>query len=168
MKEVLRNLPRTLDETYERMLTGIGEMYHEETLRLLRWLVYARSSPSIGELVEAAIVDPTGDGFVDVDDRGDMGDTIGILSGLITAEECADQTYRDESDDDGDEKHLKDLGTENSRRRDSELGIARYGGLNARGTRMNLAHCSAKEYLRSDCIFRRHVKAFPFRGGQKA
>ena len=36
---------------------GIEEMYHQQALTLLQWLAYARSSPTLGELVEAAVID---------------------------------------------------------------------------------------------------------------
>ena len=72
-----------LDETYERMLCGMQDMYRDEALTILRWLVYARSPHSIGELAEAAIIDPRGDGVVDIDSRGDVEDLLGILAGLV-------------------------------------------------------------------------------------
>ena len=83
IKKALLALPSTLDETYERMLCGIEDMYRDEALTIFRWLVYARSPPSIGELAEAAIIEPRGDGVVDIDSRGAVEDLLGILAGLI-------------------------------------------------------------------------------------
>ena len=87
MKAALLFLPATLDATYERMLTGIEETLREEALVLLRWIAYAQSPPSLGELAEARIVYPVGDGKVDVNDRGSLEDTLDILSGLVTVDE---------------------------------------------------------------------------------
>ena len=50
-------LPATLDETYERMLTGIDEIFRDEALTLLRWLAYAQTPPTLMELAEASIID---------------------------------------------------------------------------------------------------------------
>ena len=80
------SLPATLDATYERMITGIEDVYRKEAVVLLRWLAYARTPLSLGELAEAAIVDPKCDDSVDVDNPGDVEDTIDILSGLVVLE----------------------------------------------------------------------------------
>ena len=64
VKQVLQSLPPTLDDTYTRMLTKIKTMYHQEALTLLRWLAYARSPPTLGELVDAAIIDPAEESFI--------------------------------------------------------------------------------------------------------
>ncbi|SMR60828.1 unnamed protein product [Zymoseptoria tritici ST99CH_1E4] len=84
VESALYRLPSTLDETYERMLVGIERMYREEALTLLRWLAYARSPPTLGQLAEAAIVDPVEGGSVDFNQRGNLEDTLDILSGLVT------------------------------------------------------------------------------------
>ena len=89
------SLPTTLDATYERMLTGIEDVYLEEALVLLRWLAYARSPLSLGELAEATIVDTKSDGFVDVDNRGDVKDTLDILSGLVVLEKSSLERFID-------------------------------------------------------------------------
>jgi hypothetical protein len=91
----LLSLPATLDATYERILTGIGETLRREALLLLRWLAYAQSPPSLGELAEATIINPTGAGSVDVGNRGGIEDTLEILSRLVT---CGNN--RDEVDND--------------------------------------------------------------------
>jgi hypothetical protein len=62
-------------------------MYHQEALTLLRWLAYARSPPTLGELVDAAITDPVEESFVDTNERGGLRDVLNILSGLVTIEE---------------------------------------------------------------------------------
>lgn len=64
MKQALTLLPPTLDATYERMLIGIEEMYREEALRLLRWLAFQQRPLTLGEMAEAGMIDPSGDGSV--------------------------------------------------------------------------------------------------------
>lgn len=54
IRAALSTIPATLDATYERMLIGIGELYQEEALVLLRWSAYAQSPLSLHELAEAA------------------------------------------------------------------------------------------------------------------
>ena len=90
MKQALDDLPATLDDTYTRVLLEIEEMYHDHALTLLRWLAYARSPPTLSELVDAAVTNPIHESFIDADNRGDLEDTLNILSGLVTVEESKD------------------------------------------------------------------------------
>lgn len=92
-------------------------MYRKEALTLLRWLAYAQSPPSLGELAEAAIIDPEGEGIVDIANRGPLEDTLEILCGLVVVQRAGD----DDGDDDGSvegreesEEESEDLGTEES------------------------------------------------------
>ena len=94
MEHALRHLPATLDATYERILTSIEDVYREEAIVLLRWLAYAQSPPSLGELAEAAVIDPSGDGFVDTANRGALEDTLEILCGLVTYQGQRTRTER--------------------------------------------------------------------------
>ena len=150
----LRSLPATLDATYERMLTGIEEMLREEALVLLRWLAYAQSPPSLGELAEATIIDPTDAGGVDVDNRGDIEDTLKILSGLITLE-SSERTHED-SDHSNDE----DAESEVSEREDIGTSLASPARRIGRDTKIRLAHFSVKEYLESKRILLSNAKDF--------
>ncbi|GAB1739832.1 hypothetical protein NU219Hw_g4767t1 [Hortaea werneckii] len=83
IEDVLRTLPKTLDETYERILCAIEERYRPEALTLLRWITYSKTPPSLEELAETTIIDPSGEGTVDIDNRGDVQGPVNILSGLI-------------------------------------------------------------------------------------
>ena len=149
MREALFDLPETLDQTYERMLTGIEKRSRKDALILLRWLAFARSPLSLGELAEARVIDPTGDGGVDVDDRGGLEDVLEILSGLITI---------DGVDDDHDK--TKGLWSEysDSRMRDQNVwhSIRRV----QKDAKVRLAHFSVKEYLESERIPHSNAKIF--------
>ncbi|PPJ53251.1 hypothetical protein CBER1_11924 [Cercospora berteroae] len=83
VKKLLNNLPATLDATYERMLSGIEDMFCKEALTLLQWLAYAQSPPTLGELAEATIIDLAAEESVDVDERGKIEGTLQILAGLV-------------------------------------------------------------------------------------
>jgi hypothetical protein len=87
VRQVLKTLSPTLDATYTRMLTRIKKMYHEEALTLLRWLAYARSPPTLAELVNAAIIDLDEEGSIDTGERGGLRGALNILFGLVTIEE---------------------------------------------------------------------------------
>ncbi len=112
------------------MLASIGAMYHAEALTLLRWLAFSQRPLSLAELAEAAIIDPSGDGTVDFENRGDVQDVLDILSGLITTSEIE-----------------KNNDTEKA------LGVAQSTAFflpHGQATKMKLAHFSVKEYLISD------------------
>ena len=115
MQATLLSLPATLDATYERILIGIDEMLRGEALILLRWLAYAQSPPSLGELAEARIIDPTDTGGVDFGNRGGVEDTLEILSGLISLEDAKhnDENSGNKQDEDKDEDEDEDEGLEN-------------------------------------------------------
>lgn len=95
MQEALRSLPATLDDTYARMLRGIGEMYHAEALTLLQWLAYARSPLTLNELVEAAMINPLDEDCIDFDNVGEPEDALNILSGLVITEETESTLVED-------------------------------------------------------------------------
>ncbi|KJX98546.1 ankyrin repeat protein [Zymoseptoria brevis] len=132
VKDALLSLPSNLDETYERMLTGIEERYREEALTLLRWITYARSPLTLGELAEVTIVNPEGTGSVDFDERGDIEDTLDILTGLVTV------TGHDES------VHYDRIAT----------------ALVHKGTKIRLAHFTVQEYLESKRIIDSKARNF--------
>lgn len=68
------------------MLCQIDERCRLEADTLLNWLAYVESPPSSAQLAEASAIDlvgPTGDGEVDIENRGDVEDTLEILAGLV-------------------------------------------------------------------------------------
>ena len=152
VRTALRALPSTLDETYERILTGINKIYRDDALVLLRWLAYARSPPTLGELVEATIIDLSGEGFVNIDDRGGLEDTLDILSGLVTVEGV--------DDDDSEGFDIKD---DDSDKDEHQYLIAAYSGSRHcidEYTMGRLAHFSVKEYLESKRIVQSSAQDF--------
>ena len=56
LRQALRTLPRTLDETYERILKSIKETHIEDVLKMLRWLIYAKRPLTLGELAKAVAI----------------------------------------------------------------------------------------------------------------
>ncbi|KAF2725237.1 hypothetical protein K431DRAFT_216300, partial [Polychaeton citri CBS 116435] len=157
VKEALRNLPNTLDATYVRVLVGIDEIYRTEAFTLLQWLAYAESPPSLAELAEAAIIDPSEGGSVDLDDRGCLEDTLDILSGLVTLVGVDDdEGFKDEESQNPDSK-TADLD-------DSDSDIASSRPQIGKDTRVRLAHFSVKEYLESERILHSDARYFSLDG----
>ena len=85
VRRTLASLPRTLDETYERILARIAEHHETEALRLLQWLTYSNRPLRIQEVAEAlAIVDLLERPHLDREKRlVDPHDTLTICSDLV-------------------------------------------------------------------------------------
>ncbi|KAI6911953.1 hypothetical protein KC318_g4774 [Hortaea werneckii] len=172
IEDVLRTLPKTLDETYERILCAIEERYRPEALTLLRWVTYSMTPLTLGELAEAAVIDPSDEGTVDVDNRGDIEDSVDILSGLILVYEEdygyeTDDSYDTDEEGDGDktvESHDTDDGQDLSSTHVSRCSDGTDTGpftrkLNSK-SKVRLAHFSVKEYLDSERILNGTAKGF--------
>jgi ankyrin repeat protein len=130
IRETLRSLPKTLDETYERILTSINEKYQNEAISALIWLTFSQRELSILELAEAVIVKPKSDPCFDPDDRyEDPCDFLNVLTSLVTlsSDNVTDGSY---------DSHSRPL------------------ALDPMGSRqiVRLAHFSVKEYLLSERI----------------
>lgn len=87
IEDALHRLPADLDATYERMLARIDSYSLEEALTMLRWLSFGASPLTLGELQEARLTCPAGDGTVAWDDPGSIQDIVEILGDLIYVEE---------------------------------------------------------------------------------
>lgn len=87
IKDAIRCLPADLDATYEGTLARIDSYSLEEALNMLRWLSFGASPLKIGELQDARLTCPAGDGTVAWDDPGSVQDIIEILGDLVYVEE---------------------------------------------------------------------------------
>jgi ABC-type phosphate/phosphonate transport system substrate-binding protein len=135
------------------MLTRIKEMYHQEALTLLYWLAYARSPPTLGGLVDAAITDPNMESFIDISERGGLRDALNILSGLVTIEE-------NQVADTENYSRAGFVTTDTSAASDSPGASTVRSRHLTTGTRVRLAHFSVKEYLESPRIRHSHARQF--------
>ncbi|KAG4428800.1 hypothetical protein IFR05_015719 [Cadophora sp. M221] len=85
IREALKHLPKTLEETYLRILQSIDEDHQEIVLKLLKWLVRGAREMTLKELASAIAIDPSADNEnVDPDDVMDPEDIVGFCSSLIT------------------------------------------------------------------------------------
>lgn len=60
LRKALGSLPKTLYETYDRILMNIDEVYQEQAVQVLRWLAFSKRPLSIEEVAEAIAVLPPG------------------------------------------------------------------------------------------------------------
>ena len=126
---------------------GIDAEYCREAVILLKWLAYARSPLSLGELAEVMVIDSE-DRTVDTADRGSPEDTLDILSGLVTIIGNRDKTAADE----GDGGYSYEIHANN------EYSTRQHRRPIDNKTKVRLAHYSVKEYLESERIATSRVK----------
>ena len=59
LRKALNTLPKTLDETYERILSSIDEEYYEDALKIFLWLCFSSRPMRIDEMVEVLAIEST-------------------------------------------------------------------------------------------------------------
>jgi ankyrin repeat protein len=85
LRKSLATLPRTLDQTYDRILTAISEEYSEYAIRILRWLTFSARPLCIEEIAEAVAIDVARDPAFDRDEvLEDPLEALDICSSLVT------------------------------------------------------------------------------------
>jgi hypothetical protein len=86
IRKTLKSLPKTLDETYDRILCGIDELYRDDTYRVLLWLAFSARPVTLAEVAEALAIDVDNYCVLDADERfGDPCDILALCSSLVTA-----------------------------------------------------------------------------------
>ena len=135
LRQALTVLPKSLDDTYDRILQSIDPDYRIYTIAALRWLIYSKRPLSLSELAEAAVIRPEAQVPFDIEDRfTGPEDILRVLSGLVIIQEKETLSYDEYSDaasyDDDDSPIIR------------------------------LAHFSVKEYLTSSRILNGHASLF--------
>jgi hypothetical protein len=69
--KALDTLPKTLDETYNRILSQIDSEYLDDACRLLQWLVYSKRTMFLDELADVLTITLGPEPYFDVDSRLD-------------------------------------------------------------------------------------------------
>ena len=132
LRKTLATLPKTLDDTYARILCNIDDEYQQYALHILQWLAFSMRPLHLKEIAEVVAIDINDHPKFDPQGRlPDPEDVVEICSSLITV-----------TDDVSDDDEFNHLYSES------------YGAYVA------LAHFSVKEYLTSDII--RQGKAVKF------
>lgn len=87
VRRALKSLPKTLDDTYARILYNINEDDSQYALRILYWLSHSMRPISLAELAEAIVVDVNENPRFDVENRfPEPEDILMICSSLISVE----------------------------------------------------------------------------------
>ena len=85
LRQALRSLPKTLDETYARILIQIPEGHVEDARRILSCLICAFGPLAMEEIAEIVAVVIDGDTYYDIDSRlREPNDILTICSGLVS------------------------------------------------------------------------------------
>ena len=85
LRKALASLPKTLDDTYERILCNIDQDHAEDALKVLQWLAFSTRPLGIQEVAEATAITLNDSPLFDPDDRlRDHTDILAICSSLIT------------------------------------------------------------------------------------
>ncbi|CZR68976.1 uncharacterized protein PAC_18877 [Phialocephala subalpina] len=150
VQKALKSLPKTLDETYERMLLNIDEEYQHVATEALRWLCFSTEVLNIEELTEAAVFSavvqapsketPFEVSFDPNERIEDPLDILGILSGLVVTRVPAQRVFPGKSDD----SHNKMLDLIDG---DGNYEDIAPSASTTKTSKILLAHFSVKEYL---------------------
>jgi hypothetical protein len=60
LRKALESLPKTLEETYARILANIDEKHRQYAIRILQFLTYSERPLTIHEVVDLIVVEPNG------------------------------------------------------------------------------------------------------------
>ncbi len=85
LRKALKSLPKTLDDTYVRILCTIKAEYYSYAFKILQWLVFSVRPLSIQEAAEILAIDEEGERGFDPEYRlEDPRDILTICSSLVT------------------------------------------------------------------------------------
>lgn len=136
VRRALRDLPKTLYETYDRIIRTIDESQNgEEALKVLRWLVYSQRPLSANELLEVTgiVLEDDNPRFDKDEVLQDLRDILRICLSLVSIVPAAQ-----DSNGSGDESETED-----------SLPAGSDASLEVEVKCIRLAHFSVKEYLTS-------------------
>ena len=84
LRKALATLPRTLDETYERILTAVDEGHKDDVLKVLQWLCFSKWPVLLDEMVEVIATDVDTKPYFRSEQRlPEPRDILTICSGLV-------------------------------------------------------------------------------------
>ena len=95
VEEQLLDLPKGLDESYDRIIDQIDERRHEDARKLLQWLAFSVRPLKLAELAEVVAVDFRSRDLPWFDCSGryfDARDVVRVCSGFISIAEGIDTT----------------------------------------------------------------------------
>ena len=156
LRQALVSLPKTLDDTYARILLNIDKNhnhYYPEILKILQWLSFSAQPLQLEELAEIVAIDINETARFDPERRWpNPQDILIICSSLVTlTTEFYDSIDRESSSLYNEEERHTELNA-NSQERDNDSVWAEASESEGSVTFVRLAHFSVKEYLVSDRI----------------
>lgn len=86
LRESLAALPRTLDQTYDRILAGISEEDSHLATQIFQWLTFCERPLTVQEIAEIATINSDGPAFIRSTILKDPVGALSVLSGLFTFE----------------------------------------------------------------------------------
>ena len=85
IKKAMTSLPKSLDETYERILLNIDELYKEDAHRVLQWLAFSARPVTMAEVAEVLAINFDEGALLSPDQRlSNPHDILVICSSLVT------------------------------------------------------------------------------------
>src|SRR6202041_2652796 len=85
IRKAMESLPKSLDETYERILLNIDELYKEDAHRVLQWLAFSARPVTMAEVAEVLAINFDEGALLSPDQRlSDPHDILAICSSLVT------------------------------------------------------------------------------------
>jgi ankyrin repeat protein len=152
----LKSLPKTLDETYVRILRRIPEEYKRNAIRLLQFLTYSERPLTIEEAVDAIAVETEGGQYFDPAFRMPNPQEISrYCSSLVVLVSAEDDHYDQYNQDDGDQynqddsdQYSQDDSDQYNQDDSDDSDDPHYQ--NDKTVMLQLAHFSVKEYLISN------------------
>ena len=148
LRECLKSLPSSLDETYNRILEAIREEDSKYAITILRWLAFSTKPLTIEEVSEVIAIDIDRSPAFDKEEvLTDPHDILDICSSLVSIVEPGEEHKFEMQDSRKPKREPFDFNVTNTR---PELVTIKYRNREAASsTKVVLAHYSVKEYLTS-------------------
>lgn len=142
LRAALKSLPKTLDDTYARILCGIDEKYSLDALKILQWLTFSARPLRLTEIAEVVAIDANESLYFDPDRRLlDPRDILTMCGSLVTIRNDSSESSHEVNSD------------EKGRTFDE----------NSNSTDFRLAHFSVQEYLVAERIHDGPAKLYSIR-----
>lgn len=94
LRKTLNSLPKTLDDTYTRILDNIPEDYVEDVCRILSCLICSFHPLAVEEIADTVAIVADGEAFYNPENRlAEPRDVLSICSGLVTTAESTRMTW---------------------------------------------------------------------------
>jgi hypothetical protein len=85
IRQALKDLPSTLDETYSRILVHIDELHRNDVRNALMWLAFSERPLYLTELADAMVIDPSTEDVLNPEDRySDTKSVLEVIPNLVT------------------------------------------------------------------------------------